>query len=90
MKRVHLIVKGRVQGVGYRAKTRRLASQFDIKGYVKNLPDGRVEVVAEGNDKNIDKFVLECKRGSFVARVDEVKESYSEPTNEFDEFEIEF
>ncbi len=49
-------VWGRVQGVGFRATTRRLAGAFDVRGYVRNLPDGSVEVVAEGEPCELDRF----------------------------------
>jgi acylphosphatase len=51
--------RGRVQGVGFRYTTRRIATRFDVAGYVKNLPDGRVEVVAEGEGGEIERFLDE-------------------------------
>lgn len=54
--RRRLHVTGRVQGVGFRATTRHLASGFAVRGYVRNLPDGSVEVVAEGEPGELDRF----------------------------------
>lgn len=53
--------KGNVQGVGFRYTTTRAAGGFDVTGYVKNLPDGRVEVLAEGEKGEIDAFVEEVR-----------------------------
>ncbi|NBB94852.1 MAG: acylphosphatase [Planctomycetes bacterium] len=53
--------KGNVQGVGFRYATTRTANDYDVTGYVKNLPDGRVELVAEGERKEIDAFVNDVR-----------------------------
>jgi acylphosphatase len=55
--RREVFYRGRVQGVGFRYTTRHLADQFDVHGYVQNLPDGRVLVVAEGDSREIDLFL---------------------------------
>ena len=52
--RAHIRVEGRVQGVGYRANTRRIANHLGLKGWVRNLRDGRVEILAEGDEEMID------------------------------------
>jgi len=61
-KRVNIIYSGQVQGVGFRFTTSAIAKEFGIKGWVKNLPDGDVEVVAEGEEKILNKFIEEVKR----------------------------
>ncbi len=64
MKRVHILVKGLVQGVGFRAFVRRNAKRLGIKGFVRNLPDGfTVEIVAEGPDDAIEQLISITKQG---------------------------
>lgn len=69
MKRVHVHVAGRVQGVWYRASAARKASELGLTGWVRNLPDGRVELVAEGNAETVDALLSWCRRGPPLARV---------------------
>jgi acylphosphatase len=91
MKRIHLIVHGKVQGVFYREHTMNAARKIGgITGYVKNLPDSTVEVVAEGEDKKLQELLKECKKGSFKADVREIDTKYEEPTGEFEGFYAEF
>ena len=88
--RVHLIVEGRVQRVCYRDSTRVKATELQIKGWVKNRSDGAVEIVAEGLDENINKFVEWCYQGPTYAVVSKITESPQEFRNEFDSFNIVF
>ncbi|MCK4326896.1 MAG: acylphosphatase [Candidatus Diapherotrites archaeon] len=60
MKRAHLIISGRVQGVFYRAAVRDAAREFDVTGFVRNCADGTVEVVAEGDDEEVKRFAEAC------------------------------
>jgi len=76
MKRVRVIVGGRVQGVGFRYFVANEAKANNIKGYVQNLPDGRVEIDAEGEQANIHRFLNDCKRGPELSRVDAFWVSY--------------
>ncbi len=71
--RVHLKVAGRVQGVGFRYATRRQALQLQLKGWVKNLPDSRVEVWAEGPADGLQSLVDWCHRGPESAEVEQVE-----------------
>jgi acylphosphatase len=71
--RVRLIVRGRVQGVGFRANTQRKAAGLGLTGWVKNLEDGAVEALAEGPIAAIDEFVSWCGRGPSGARVESVE-----------------
>ncbi|MRR16150.1 MAG: acylphosphatase [Deltaproteobacteria bacterium] len=73
MKRVHLFIDGRVQGVFFRAETQRAAKALRLAGWVRNLEDGRVEVVIEGEDAHVDKMIAWCKTGPSAARVDRVE-----------------
>jgi acylphosphatase len=79
VKRVRLVVSGRVQGVFYRATCARLARQAGVGGYVRNLPDGRVEAVFEGEDGEVDGLVSWCREGTDLARVDRVDMVREEP-----------
>ena len=71
-RRVRLIISGRVQGVFFRASTQKIAEKSDIYGTVRNLPDGRVEVIAEGENEAMEKFIAWCHRGPKGASVNEV------------------
>ena len=70
MKRVRLIIGGRVQGVGFRYFVKEHAKQLGIHGYVKNMPGGNVEVDAEGDQEKLDKFLVTCRQGPSYANVD--------------------
>jgi len=70
--RVHLFVSGRVQGVSFRRHTREYAQRFDLAGWVRNLTDGRVEVVAEGNEDGLKALVEWVHIGSHKAVVEDV------------------
>ena len=88
MKRVHVFVSGRVQGVFFRAETQNKAISLNLTGWVRNVPDGRVEAVFEGEEDNINKMIDWCKEGpSFasVINVEVVEEPY---TKEFENFRI--
>ena len=70
MKRVHVVVSGRVQGVFYRATCADAARRLELGGWVRNLPDGRVEAVFEGQEGRVDEMVEWCRRGPELAHVD--------------------
>lgn len=88
MKRVHLVIAGRVQGVFYRASARGEAQRLGLTGWVRNREDGAVEAVAEGPDEKVDAFVAWCRRGPPAARVDELSCTTAAPTGEFAEFGV--
>lgn len=70
--RVELRIHGRVQGVGYRASAARRAGQLGLSGYARNLDDGTVEVVAEGEESKIEELVDWCRTGPRLGRVTHV------------------
>jgi acylphosphatase len=72
MKAIKVIIYGKVQGVGFRNFIFLHAKRLNIKGYIKNNPDGTVEAVFEGDEDNINKMVELCKRGPERARVDKI------------------
>ena len=72
MKTIRLIIKGKVQGVFFRASTKDVANLLGIKGWVRNLPDNNVEITATAAEDVLQKFISWCKQGPPKARVDEV------------------
>ena len=88
--RAHVFYSGRVQGVGFRFTAERLALELGLVGWVKNLPDGRVEIVCEGPKNKIDLF-LEKIRGGFLGRhIEKSACEWGRPTHEFKDFSVEF
>ncbi|GAB6270375.1 MAG: acylphosphatase [Smithella sp.] len=72
MKRVHVYISGRVQGVCFRAMTQQTALNLKLTGWVRNMDDGRVEALLEGEDAAVDQMVVWCKTGPPAARVDDI------------------
>jgi acylphosphatase len=70
--RVHVFISGKVQGVFFRSSTRDKAEELGISGWVKNLADGRVEAVFEGEEGSVKKMIEWCRRGPEYARVEDV------------------
>ena len=81
-------VYGRVQGVGYRAFTQSLAEKLSIKGYVRNMSDGSVEILAEGSRDSMERFIKELERGPFLATVEKIDVTWDKPTGKYEGFEI--
>lgn len=77
--RARVFVSGRVQGVYYRATTRETAEKNGVDGWVKNLDDGRVEAVFEGERPAVEEMIEWCHTGSPQARVERVETEYEEP-----------
>jgi acylphosphatase len=75
--RAHLYVSGRVQGVGFRFSAVDAARRLGLHGWVRNLPDGRVESEAEGEQTQVEAFVAWCRRGPPAAEVDDVEVEWS-------------
>ncbi|VVB54321.1 Acylphosphatase [uncultured archaeon] len=80
--RAHLLISGRVQGVWYRASARNEAFRLKIKGWVRNLPDGKVEAAFEGPTKAVEEVVAWCYKGPPAARVDNVELTWEKPQGE--------
>jgi acylphosphatase len=83
----HVFISGKVQGVGYRYFTHRTATQLGLTGWVRNLPDARVEAVFQGSGDKVEQMICWCHRGSPSAVVDQVTVAY-EPIADFQSFEI--
>ncbi|MCP6726884.1 MAG: acylphosphatase [Patescibacteria group bacterium] len=88
MKRAHLVVTGRVQGVLFRRYVREMARELGITGWVKNTLDGDVEIICEGKEKNLVSFISLIHKGPPMARVKEVKVEYEECKSKEDDFTI--
>jgi len=86
--RFHIFVSGRVQGVFFRTSAQEKAGEFHVSGWAKNLPDGRVEIVCEGEDENIKQFIEWCRQGPSLAQVESVESKKENWTEEFERFEI--
>ena len=83
------LLSGLVQGVGFRFFTQRVAARHQVRGYVRNLEDGRVEAFAQGPEKSIEAFKHDITAGPRYSRVEDVEEIVLEPTREFSSFRIE-
>lgn len=84
--RIHAFISGRVQGVSFRSSTRRVAKNLGVRGWVRNLSDGRVEVIAEGEKDKLKKLIEFLHKGPLLAKVNEVeleKENYKDEFNDF-------
>lgn len=87
-RRVHILVSGKVQGVFYRATTKEVADRLGLTGWVRNLPDGRVEIVAEGEEDALKNLISWCWEGPPLARVDSVDVKWEPYSGEYDSFSI--
>ncbi len=87
-KRMRVVFSGRVQGVGFRYTVCRIAERFEVAGFVRNLRDGNVEVVAEGAEQELVGFLHGIKDARIGCFVSKEQVAWSPATNEFDEFRI--
>ncbi|MEM2210214.1 MAG: acylphosphatase [Nitrososphaerales archaeon] len=86
--RAHVYVSGLVQGVFFRSNTRKQALKRGVCGWVKNLPDGRVEAIFEGDENMVKEMIEWCKIGPPGAEVSNVEVHWEDYRNEYDTFEI--
>ena len=84
-----LIISGEVQGVGFRFFAQRAAAKHQVLGYVKNLPDGRVESWAQGSTRSVEAFKTELAAGPAYSNVEQIEEIVEEPTSIYSSFRIE-
>ena len=82
-----IYVLGFVQGVGFRQFVKKTAQNLGLKGYVRNLPDGRVKAVLQGSKENIEKLIKLCEKGPFFSEVKSVGVNFEEE-EEFEDFKI--
>jgi acylphosphatase len=86
--RIRVFVSGRVQGVFFREETKCRAKEHNVAGWVRNLSDGRVEAVFEGEDRDVTKMIGFCRRGPLAARVTSVEVREEPYSDEYVDFEI--
>jgi len=83
------IISGLVQNIGYRFFTQRAAARHQVRGYVKNLADGRVEAIAQGNEKSVENFKHDLIAGPRFSDVEHIEEIIVEPSDWYSSFKIE-
>jgi len=90
MERIHLIISGDVQGVGFRFTAIEVARDLGLTGWVRNNPDGTVEMIAEGEKEKLENLLTWAKKGPMLARAAEVKVEWGKATGEFSGFEARY
>jgi len=88
--RIHILVHGRVQGVSFRAYTQQRARSLGLRGYVRNLPNGDVEIVAEGERESLEPLREWARHGPTGAVVMDFHDEFSEATDSFPDFSIKY
>ncbi len=88
--RAHVHIRGRVQGVNFRYHTMRQARAAGLSGWVRNLPDGRVEAIFEGAKSAVEQLVDWCRAGPSSAQVDHLDVTWETPSSEEGEFRVRF
>ena len=86
----NLVVRGRVQGVGFRFFVRQHARDLGLTGWVKNLPDRNVEIYAEGEKETLDTFISDMREGPTFSHVSDIDIDWLEPSGRFSGFDIRF
>ena len=89
-KQLKAYFSGTVQGVGFRFTTERIAKRFNVSGYVRNLPDGRVEVIAEGEDKVLEDFLKSIQESQVGVYIRDLEVNWGPSSKRFSTFEITF
>ena len=84
----HILVSGRVQGVLFRSNTRKQAEKLGIAGWVRNTPDGRVEIIAQGSRESLEKLISWCQKGPLFAKVGKIQVEWEKLKESFSSFEI--
>lgn len=88
MKQAEIVISGKVQGVGFRYSAQSIASGYGLRGYVKNLVNGSVFVLAQGEESDLEAFIAWCHKGPVRSRVEEVIVEWEESDKEFSNFDI--
>ena len=85
----HIIFKGQVQGVGFRYTTHRVAARYDVTGFVRNLPDGTVEMLVQGTEKNVDACLADLQ-DTMAGYIRDMKTKQISPNPQHTDFKITF
>ncbi len=88
MSQAHLIVSGKVQGVFYRASCQEVAQALGLTGWIRNLSDGNVEALVQGEKEKIEKLIEWCKKGPAGAKVNNVNITWGNAQEEFKNFDV--
>lgn len=88
IEQIHLLIRGRVQGVFYRKSAAEAANALKLKGFVRNLDDGRVELVAQGEKKQLLAILQWCQDGPPLALVEEIDSTWTKDLDTFQSFQI--
>ncbi|MDY6931514.1 MAG: acylphosphatase [Halobacteriota archaeon] len=88
--RVHIVVSGKVQGVFFRHHTKEAADELSLYGWVRNLRNGDVELIAEGYKNDLEQFVEKVRKGSPFAIVRDIKVEWSDYLGEYDRYSVRF
>jgi acylphosphatase len=88
MVQARLFISGFVQGVGFRRFIHKQAMELNLGGWVRNLPDGRVEVLLQGERQEVEMLIEACGKGPFLAEIDEVDIQWEETMQEYADFTV--
>ena len=88
--RAHVFVSGRVQGVYFRQNTKQVAMRYNVTGWVRNLPDGCVEAVFEGDETKVNEVIEWCHVGPPKASVEDVNVKFEKHAGEFTDFNVNY
>ncbi|HYY40110.1 MAG TPA: acylphosphatase [Nitrososphaera sp.] len=86
--RAHVFIRGKVQGVYFRQNTKQVATRRGVTGWVRNLPDGRVEAIFEGDKVDVNEVIEWCHVGPLKAKVEDVDVRFEKYTGEFANFTV--
>ncbi len=89
MQQAHIFVSGFVQGVGYRHFVRKNAQELGLRGWVRNLPDNRVEALLQGSKEKIEQMIALCRKGPFLAEIENVEVVWEDIKQQYPDFQIE-
>ena len=89
-KRLELIISGKVQGIFFRKFIKEKADLLNLRGFVQNEPNGTLKAIAEGEENKLKELVIYAKTGPKLAQITDLKTSWSNPTNEFKQFDIKY
>ena len=87
---IKLVITGRVQGVFFRAETKKTADRLGINGYVKNLSDGSVEAVIKGDQESVSQMTEWCRKGPTISKVQSVKTKEISSVSNFNTFDVRY
>ncbi len=88
--RLHAYIKGNVQGVGFRHFTRQTAQDYNLTGWVQNLRDGRVEVLAEGSHHDLNQLLVRLRKGPISADVNDINYDFDDAQGDFKAFQVRY